>query len=472
MAVNEYIKRKLDLGSITQDDAPIKRKETNKAYQLLEYKTWFDGKEDTLVDFYLGRTNPIDNYNIKTNYFWTNALTGKRRLTHSGLPRNISDTMAILLFHNGIEIVVNNEKEENKDQTIKLQNILLENSMNVLLNEGATSESWGGSFVYKCSFDPNISKNTIIEIAKPDSFEVVRERNRIKEIKFFEYSNIGNKQYKLVEIYGKGYIKYEVFLIKRNKEVQIEVKSIFVDLDDFTFSPKIILAGFKANKTIRGISDYHGLISEFDSLDEATSGLGNDLRKGLAHSYIPETRVKQDLKGNIYPPREFDTNFTIITSDFKEGSKNEITTTQADIRTESYKEANEFYTNMILSNVNLNRITLGLDSTIGANASAEARMQLESTSLRTRESRIKLWQPFLEKYFTIVLQANDIFYKKTTKEYKVNVEFNEYIQAPPIKMTVQDAGDLMEMKALEDKNELRKIVGLEESKIILTTITE
>lgn len=433
----------------------------NRPETLLEYQAWYNAEEEGLSRFYRVANKGTEAWIVRQSYFWANATKKIRRLTHSGLPKNISDTMAVLLFHNGIETLVNGKEEDEGNETLNA--ILEENGMPELLNDGAKTESWGSKFAYKLSFDSDISDNTIIELAEPGTYDVVKVRNRTMEIRFNRIKEHMGQKYKIVEVYGFGYIKYEAYFIdKKENEIRVSLEQAGEQVEDFLFEEKIILAAEKTNKTGEGESDYHGLISEFDSLDEAESGLGNDLRKGLARTYTPETRLKQSMSGVMGEADDFENEFTITQSDMREGMKNEITTSQSNIRTAQYKEAINLYIDNILSNVGLNRVTVGLDSTIGANASAEARLQLESTSLRTRQSKIELWTPFLEEFYVTVLKANEIFKKQTVKEYEVQVTFNPYIQLPPLKLDVTEALDLLDSGALKDVNELRKLVGLEE----------
>jgi hypothetical protein len=454
----DYLLSKLDLS--TQKRIVERYKPSNiseDSERILENKVWFNAEEEGISRFYRTASTGTEAYRIRKNYFWYNAFGKKRHITHSGLPKNISETMARILFHNGIEIKVNEQDSED------LQEIIKANQFNFLLNEGAMVESWGGKFAYKLSFDETVSDKVIVDLAEVGTFDVVRKRNIIQEIVFRKTIKQGKNEFVLFERYGKGFIKYELHR-KTHKEglVRVPLEDAGLELEDFTFTPEIILASFKPNKTMFGESDYHGQISEFDNLDEAMSGLGNDLRKGLTRTYTPENRLKQNINGQLENPDDFENEYIIITAELREGQKNEVTTSQSDIRTEPYKEATKLYEDSILSNVGLNRVTVGLDSTIGANASAEARLQLESTTLRTRESKVQLWTPFLEDFLEIVLQAQEIFTKQSVKEYEIEVTFNPYIQMPPPKYTVTEILDLMdgEKPIIETVKEARELLKL------------
>lgn len=414
----------------------------NDDYHTKENKVWFTASEKELIRFYSTVADISDKFNVKRNYFWANMSGRKRHFTHSGLARNISETMARVLFHNGIEIDAGEKQEE-------LDSILKENEMKHLLNDGATMESWGGRFAYKLSYDKDASENVLIDVVEPGAFDVVFKRSRVAELRFYKHFSFGDKKLKLIEKYGKGYIVYELYDITGKDPIRVQLSEAKLELEDFFFDEKIILAGFKTNKTREGVSDYHGLVSEFNSYDEALSGLGNDLRKGSSKSYIPEGRLSTNpVTGITIGLNEFDTEYVVVKDDLNQDAKNEITHQQPEIRSEQYTRAADRYEQIILSNVGLNKLTLGLTETIASDAAFETRRQLENATIRTREGKIELWEPFLEKFFTTVLKAQAQFKTRTVIDVEVEVNFNEYLMAPPVEYTVDEIKVLLELQLI------------------------
>ena len=427
----------------------------NDSYHIEENKVWFEASEKELIRFYSQVTDISDKFNVKQNYFWANMSGRKRHFTHSGLARNISETMARVLFHNGIEIDAGEKQKE-------LEAILKENEMKHLLNDGATTESWGGRFAYKLSFDATISENVLIDMVEPGAFDVIFKRSRVQELRFYKTFSIVERKLKLIERYGKGYIVYELYDITGEEAVRVPLSDGGLDLEDFFFDEAIILAGFKSDKTRQGVSDYHGLVSEFNSYDEALSGLGNDLRKGSAKSYIPQNRLNTNpVTGTTIGLNEFDTEYTVIKDDMAQDAKNEITHSQPEIRTEQYTKAADRYEEVILSNVGLNRLTLGLSENIASDAAYAVRRQLENATIRTREGKIELWEEFLEKFFTTVLKAQAQFKTKTVIEAEVDVDFNEYLQEPPTEYTEDEIKTLLELNLITSET-AQKFLGFED----------
>lgn len=434
----------------------------NDSYAVREHKVWFEASEKALILFYNEEADVNDKFEVKRNYFWSNMGGRKRHFTHSGLARNIAETMSRILFHNGIEIGAGEKQDE-------LEAILDENKIQHLLNDGAATESWGGRFAYKLSFDPDVSDNVIIDMVEPGAFDVVFKRSRVQELRFYKMFTTREKKMKLIERYGKGYIVYELYDISGREPVRVPLSEAGLVLEDFFFDEKIILAGFKSNKTREGTSDYHGLISEFNSYDEALSGLGNDLRKGSSKSYIPESRLNTNpVTGSTIGLNEFDTEYTVVKDDMAQDARNEITHSQPEIRTNQFTEAADRYEQVILSNVGLNRLTLGLSENIAADAALAVRRQLENATIRTREEKIELWEPFLEEFFATVLKAQAQFKTQTVIEIEVEVDFNEYLQEPPVEYTIDEIAKLLALKLIST-DEAREFLGFNENSEIQPT---
>ena len=379
--------------------------------KLMEYKTWFESQEDEIEMFYK-QVYQNQNSNIGTSYFWKMKDTTEPGI-HSGLPRNIAKTMARIMLHNGYEI-----EEEDK----VLDEILRDNEFNALLEEAMITESWGGRVAFKVSFDKSLTKFPIIEVVSPLGYDVISKRGRVQEIQFKSYEKVGRTQYKLVEYYGKGYIKYKLFRVKGGKEEEVPLSALYPNLKDYYFNRDFILAEHKDNNNKS--SDFHGLISEFHALDESMSGMITDIRMGAVKTYIPEKRI---LKGET-KLNPFRNNYIALDNDNSENGKNEITFQQPEIRVQQYKDSKQDITENILAAVGLNKASLGYESQrIGDRLGAEARRLMEGQTLRTREAKVELWEPFLSKLFYLFLNANSILNKTSRPSKYYTITFNEYL---------------------------------------------
>jgi hypothetical protein len=73
----------------------------------------------------------------------------------------------------------------------------------------------------------------------------------------------------------------------------------------------------------------------------------------------------------------------------------------------------------------LSPTTVGLPNFESIDASAESQREREKSSLRTRNRKLKLWQPFLIDLFERVLKYDD-YLNNRQGEYFIEVVFNEY----------------------------------------------
>ena len=150
-------------------------------------------------------------------------------------------------------------------------------------------------------------------------------------------------------------------------------------------------------------SDYDGIISEFDALDEAWSQLMDEIRLARSEVYVPEMLLTNRTFN------KFRKNYAVLGNDERQSGKNEITHVQPNIRTDEYGKAIDKITSNCLVDVGLDPFTVGIDSGIGANASGDQLAKREASSLRTRGEMIDEWEPFLEEFFKTLLFANILF---------------------------------------------------------------
>ena len=381
--------------------------------RTLEYDVWYKGKEEELARFYTNFNWNEQYVRVKENYLYANTLDTER-IVHSGIPRLVADTMARLIFSGGVDIA-----EENAQDT--LDAIIKDNRMNKQHAEGGSLESGYGKFAYKLSYDSDLSEWTIIETIKACDYDTLKVRERIQEFHFFTAFEEDNKKYRLTEIYGKGYIDYK---LERKSGTEWKPASLTAtrftsELTRVEFTPKVILAMEKTNKTIEGRSDYEGLISEFDTLDEFWSSFSEEGRNAKVEKYVDEAFLNN---GQI-PPRIAKNYYRLSTHPDKEVK---IDYQQPDFRADTWSEGIKVVIDNVLLNVGLSPATVGIDNA-GGNTSAESRRVMERSSLRTRAERIELWDEFLTEFYELVLIAQDIFTKSTVGKYEVVVQFGEYI---------------------------------------------
>jgi len=444
--MTDYIKFKLQMdNTISSINASRETIETHGYLKMLEYKAFYSQDPSQIAHFYEQYGGMYDPTNIQTQYFYAN-IQPNDIVVSSGIAGTISKSKAKLLFHNGMEV---------EDNDI-LEGILKENSFQVLASDAAKTESWSGEFAMKLSLDKTVSQYPIIEMVEPTKYKKVMKRNRLLEIQFSETIPSESGDYRFVQRYGKGYIIYELYKKGRfgDKERKISVEELYPELVDFKFNGDFILASVKKN--LGGDSDYQGLESKFNAYDQNLTGTNMELVEALPVSYIPDTRM-DDRATHLNHYRK---NYVTVQGSGGEDAKNMIQTEQTKVYTTDRNSNSDKILGDILAAIGLNKVTLGYSSDIGANASAKARRQIESTSIRTRSAMIKEWQPYLEDLFYLVLAANDIFRSTPAKaEYKFEVIINPYIYDDPTD-ELEEVVELVK-EGIMTIEEARKKLGLE-----------
>lgn len=420
-------------------------------YKLQEKYLWFVGDEDLLADYYQTNTSSFGVINTRASYYYTN-VTDKVRVVHSGMPSLISHGKARLVTNSDVEISVINGKDVDEKQTELLNVILEDNSFDRLLYTSILIQSWAIRFAWKIGYDKNLTKYPLIEKYTPFNYETIEERGRALGYIFKTDYGECNEKYQLHEIYTSGLIDYKLYKIVRNELVDVPLTTLeeTKELEPFKFKGNFIMAGeFKGIK-----SDYDGVIAEFDALDEAWSQLMDEIRTGRAEVYVPEVLAT----GKKFD--DFRKKYVVTGTDPRENGKNEISHNQSAIRTDEYTKAINSITYNILANAGLNPLTIGINDEAGANASQEALMQREVTSLRTRKSLVKVFEEFLVPMCNKILKADDVFNKRTPVDRELSVSFGEYI--PPDRNTrIEQTAKMVDFDIIDQEKALDDIYGEE-----------
>ena len=274
-----------------------------------------------------------------------------------------------------------------------------------------------------------MSKYPILEFFDGSMVEYETVRGRLKEIKFITYFNKSNyKRYKLVEIYGKGYVRYKLY-DERENEVPLNTIEETSNLVDVTFNGDFIMALplmlFKSVKFEgRGKSIFDNKSDSFDALDEVISQWIDAIRDGRVQKYIPEDLIPRNPStGELLKPNSFDNKFIAVGTNLSEDVKNKIEMTQADINYLAYVESYANAVDMCLQGI-ISPSTLGID--LKKTDNAEAQREKEKTTLYTRNKIVDTLTEVIPNLVEILLKTNDVLHKKNPKEYEATITFGEY----------------------------------------------
>lgn len=380
-------------------------------------RVWYNGDSYELSQLF----SQISNTN---NSFWgaTESAGLEIRKIHTGLPKLLVNSLTNITLSD-----LNDFEFENATDRELWEKITDENHLDKVLKNATTNVLKVGDGAFKISFSDKVSKLPIIEFYSGENVDYTYNRGRVKEVKFYNKYEHNSVKYTLEEIYGYGYVKYNLY----KDDVLIELNSIpeTLDLEDVVFDERVMLAVpymiFESDTYKgRGQSIFDGKNDAFDALDEVVSQWMDAIRSGRVKTYIPESLIPRDFNGGfLLRPNSFDNKFIKVGTDMSEGAKNEIKTEQPNIQVQAYEST--YITNLDLALQGLiSPSTLGID--VKKLDNAESQREKEKTTLYTRQAIIQTLTEVLKKLVQVVFDAYNIQYNNNLYDVEVDVTFGEY----------------------------------------------
>lgn len=388
---------------------------SNENYRQAEYKLWYLGQTpEEYLKFYNTRLRTDAMYN--TNNFYRICKGGDLAFTHANLAQAITKAMTGLVFGKEPEITASSgNKERDKKLNANIEEILKDNNKMSLFNQACEMASYSGRVGFKIVLDKDLSEYPIFEPYPKEQIEVMKSHGRITDIIFKDFYEISEtKSYVLYSIYGKGYIKYKLYIENftsvgdqgsNRQEVSLDRLEQTKGLHDqyFYYSDgsklDFILAVLIDNKE-NGLSDYSGCIDDFISLDETYTNRQTYIRRSGIKLYLPEFQGLKDVKtGQLFTKnRDYDTSVTYVPSSNPNWQNTEIKRDVIEIKNniEGYDTAMNSIILRALMTTGLSPATMGYDNA-GANASGEALNIRERVSLRTRDEKLTRWSEGISK---------------------------------------------------------------------------
>lgn len=390
---------------------------------LIRNKLWYRGEAYELEQFF----KSISSDPVNRSRFWS-AVPSENlsiRKIHSGLPAMIVDRISDIIVAD-----IDNIEVVNKEDNNIWEDIRIDNKFDEIIGDVISKVLVSGDGAFKITIDNEISKYPILEFFEGSMVEYETNKGRLKEIKFITYFNKSNyKRYKLVEIYGKGYVRYKLY-DERDNEVPLSTIEETENLADITFKGDFIMAlplmFFKSVKFEgRGKSLLDSKSDSFDALDEVISQWIDAIRDGRVQKYIPEDLIPRNPNtGALLKPNSFDNKFIAVGTSLAENANNQIDMKQADINYLAYVESYANAVDMCLQGI-ISPSTLGID--LKKTDNAEAQREKEKTTLYTRNKIVDTLTEVIPHLVEILLKTNDIFiHKKMPRDYEVAITFGEY----------------------------------------------
>lgn len=383
-------------------------------------RIWYRGDGNELEQMYQQNPEYADKYK-----FWASKCTPgmEMRKIHTGLPGLIIRIISSIILND-----MNDFDFAGNDQQRRLWEEIAKNNKFYKKMEKALKEVlYIGDGAFKVTIDTEVSEYPILEWYPGERIEIVRHRDRVKEIVFKTPYKSGNQQYVLYEHYGYGYIKNELF--KGDSQVDMAVIEATKDIRDTIFDKSVILAVAlqiyeSAKYEGRGGSIFDGKLDSYDAFDETWSQWMDALRAGRAKTYIPECLVPHDPEtGQIVKPNPFDNRYFSSDNDMSEKADNRINTDQPTIPHESYLASYCTALDLCLQGV-ISPSTLGID--VKKLDNAEAQREKEKATLYTRSAIVEALQETLPELVSAAINAHRILLKQSVEEVRADIPFGEY----------------------------------------------
>ena len=418
----------------------INDNDTVKTQHLEEYKVWYIGDSDELLNFYTGRgisgnaKEPIYNRN-KQQYFWgiSPQETSIKRV-HSGVPNAIITTLV-----NAIGVPEITEPTYGD----KVKAILDSNNFNVLLNQQARPltlvEGWGA---YKIVYDKELSDVPIFQYYEATDVDFVVKHGITIGIVFKDYYKHDGKDYLLLETRriadGNSLIEYELFrLEKSNAITPIDLHTI----EELQSLPKegYIIEGLKKIMAVPnkyfydtlnkdyGKSIFSGKIDLFDDLDQSLSQRSQTSRVSTPVEYYPADLLERDSRGNVLMPSVYNRQYvqTVAFTDGEGTTHGQITTTQPQLNFEQYSGEQKDILDMLLIGI-LSPSTMGID--MAKKDNADAQREKEKITIMTRNNVIDMETKIIKDLVSLALSMKEYMDTGTLsiKNYDVSVKYSEF----------------------------------------------
>lgn len=445
--------------------------------KLCERAVWFAGDGDAIYDFYQQKyfttRNSGYDVNMKQSYFWVSCPPTMRHV-HSGLPNIISDTMGKVLFGNGYKINAevkkeNNEVDANASKKVSdtITEICDELKLYQLFKDSAVTNSWSGHVDFKLNYDLSLTHKPIIEFYDRRFFSLRKARGVTFEHVFSQWydkskdrsvkgDNFLHEEIYTTNEYGYSVIQNNLYLLENDSKKKVPLTTIPETRnlqDEVTLATKGILAFDVANlgnvNTFLhypyGKSDYEGGIDSFDSFDEVTTQIVNEIRDKKPIREWDERAFDTDSEGNKTLVK-YITNFIGLPHSNAEDS-DIVKSVEFTDETQAHLQKWQTMLAMCCANCKISPISLGIPGTTAIDSSASTLREKAKTTTETRKAKLELYQPFMEKFIKELLKFAK--YITTLDSYnnqdieaiewknkldsldldkiKIRVQFNDYI---------------------------------------------
>ena len=433
--VKNFIMRLLRIQPAIDNRVITIREPLSYETNVLKNRLWYRGEPVELDQFFKQTaTDPVS-----VSRFWAAVPSAglNIRKIHSGLPAMMVERLSDIVTADltGIEL-------ETEELSTLWEEISEDNKFPELIGEAIVDTLVAGDGAFKITIDTAITEYPIIEFFSGERVEYRLTRGRLQEVVFYTDYTVKDKDYRLEEVFGRGYINYQL-LNSDGKEVPLATVPELAELVDVTYAGDFIMAVplmfFESPKWKgRGRSLFDSKGDSFDALDETISQWVDAIRAGRVQKYIPEDMIpKNPETGALMRPNPFDNQFIRLNAVIAEDKKGQIDMVQPEIMYEAFVSTYANALDMCLQGI-ISPATLGID--LKKLDNAEAQREKEKATLYTRGKIIETLSDVIPQVIDTVLKVYDTMKNKAAGDYVVTVNFGEYA-SPSFDNLVETVGN-------------------------------
>lgn len=399
---------------------------------VLRNQIWYRGEPSELTQFF--RQTAVKD--ADTARFWASVPFGKVRKIHSGIVSIVIDRYKDIVTadYDGADF---GEPEGVHPIADAWDDIAKDCDFSGVLGDAITGALSSADGAFKISVDAQ-SPYPIVTFYEADGVEFVTKGRKVTAVKFYTPYKKGEKEYRLEEEFGIGYVRYRLFS-EDGKQVELSEVEEVASLQDTTFNGDFMMAVpfiiFHSRKWPgRGKALFDTKTDALDALDEVLSQWLDAVRMGRVKRYIPEDMVPRDPNtGQLIEANPFDNDFIAVGTMKTEGAQEKIDVSQPQISYEAYVNSYAAFMDLVLQGI-MSPATLGID--LKKTDNAEAQREKEKVTLHVRSKIVDALSDTLPILIERIMQVNDLIHGPVAKEYEVSVKFGEYA-SPDFGSTVE-----------------------------------
>ena len=455
------------------------------SYRQREYKAWSLDSANKLLEFYSTSYAPKP-YDTERYLFWSWIRGVDSPKLHYSTPQRIINQMKSLLFSQELDITVSSgNKQTDKDLNKQLKNMLGDIRLYELLQKSVNYETYSGTLGWKTIMDTELSDSPIIEPYPAENVSFKSKLGIPQEVIYIDEYVVNKKYYYLKSIYGKGYIKYELWDDRFKKQLPLGTVEELKDFKNIVILGKdgkpinVLLSAYKKNREVNtefpeslyGGSDFQGVVDSFQLIDELYSQKQLATRRSRPIIRILEDQLPYDSEtGKVVIPNEYKHDTLIVrkASDVKEDGL--IQRDIPELKTSYYDQAIEAELKNIFSTIGMAYTTVGLEAS-SANISGVALENKEKMTVIVRNNKIRLWKQFLKEVLRLLFIFNSLKTADKTEDddtivfridnlydYDFQVEFPNYYDLSTDEK-VQSVGNMINIGIIDRKTGLDRVFG-------------